>query len=1465
MAHRTIRNSTAAALVAACLAHGIARADVILAWYEGSWQTIERRMPDVFVAGDDAIWVPPPGKADSGGFSVGYDVYDRFNLGNPFDRTLYGTTQGFLRMSREMDQSDTLLYVDSILNHNGFRDLSTPGFVAAGDYPGFVCTLPGDIDGDFHGSFEGGDLNGRLAGLNDIAQEKNHVFVRHPIPGSPNPIPNETPRAENARLYPDTGLAQQFGRHPFNLANPDAGDPVPENATGLLLRYTQWMVEVCGADGFRLDAVKHVPTFFWNDFYDATLFNAGRNPRDNSAFTPFSFGENFTGDFGSLGAYTRKDGYGNRDVLDFPLFFAMRGVFDAGGFGDMRAIPNASFDGSDGDPNDGSRGVLFAGSHDEFGPGYFNGYNNLAQAHVLTRSGYPVVYYNAKEFGDNRDFPKDGRADALGNQTGYGTFDPTILLDLVRINDTHGRGPYANRWVDEDVYVYERQNACLIGINDRGDAGFDTRTVQTAFAGGTVLVELTGNAVDAGVDPGNVDIFDTVTVAGDGKATIRVPRNSSASGFHGKGYVVYGPAVPAATLAIANQASTIAPDGSGVPHARRRLTALPVVTADTINVTLTVGGTAPNDNALLKLNTGVDLDGDLNVNPGGFLAGFESFDSHVGSVYATAIDATGLAEGYQYIETVAFLQRPGGSPTLYDVDRAVVYLDRVPPEVDLLFPGQTGNSDIVSRSYEAVVATDRTANAVHVLLDAPAADPDAIALASDANKARQHDRLEWRHVLNNIAAGMHEICVVAFEESGNVSVTRFGGIQAVISYPEIAIGIDTDASAGAVNFQPFPGTVNSSAMPEEIVVRVNTQTTPGGAISFADGDFDVTLAVDGGTPLEAVGYDAGLLPPIGRLVQNDQNLGDDWDEFRFVWRGYGKGNHSFVARAELTSAAHPPNEALATTNVPDSVTGPAITITKPLPPGETVNNPAEIEVAGTFGGDPAFAQVFLDSGGDSLLLETLNDPPAGAFSVVRDVASYAFLDLLPPNAIQTENGTFTVRVVASTGPNGSGIVSEASSELTIEGQSVPEPLAPFLPDGDATEMLALPALAVSAADGPGVANPTDFGEDGTLTELRAGIRDNVLGIALRGSMFGAAETNLGNASFVFVDVNAGSAQGVLNVATNLTDESDGLRGDISRAGFIVGGGANDRPDLAVGMTAPTIAYGYSFGTDGLGGSFANFQFQDGIVASYDDDTAGFPAAQGTTLAGPDTFEIRIPMATLGNVDPYELRFMAGTASDAGFPSPNTLPENTSNAFDPSQTWDTVALFPGTPSIRINEIVVGVPDAIELYNPNAFLVNLAGWALRMNDSGNVPRDYSFPSGTTIPANGFLVVSDQGGSTPPSPVAGYAFAGFNVPWHDERGGSVALVDQYGIGKDYVDWRNKTNDEASDPARAVPAGTTFAGSVTGPDSSVHSLGRDQNGTDTNAAADWENTSGVHASSPTLGAPNVNQAAQSSVWMLR
>src|SRR5262245_7750545 len=71
----------------------------ILQWFEGTYVTMTRRTPDVFLAGYGAIWIPPTGRADSGDQSIGYDVFDRFDLGKSGRPTLYGTEDGLRQLA----------------------------------------------------------------------------------------------------------------------------------------------------------------------------------------------------------------------------------------------------------------------------------------------------------------------------------------------------------------------------------------------------------------------------------------------------------------------------------------------------------------------------------------------------------------------------------------------------------------------------------------------------------------------------------------------------------------------------------------------------------------------------------------------------------------------------------------------------------------------------------------------------------------------------------------------------------------------------------------------------------------------------------------------------------------------------------------------------------------------------------------------------------------------------------------------------------------------------------------------------------------------------------------------------------------------------------------------------------------------------------------------------------------------
>src|SRR5439155_27321814 len=115
---------------------------------------------------------------------------------------------------------------------------------------------------------------------------------------------------------------------------------------------------------------------------------------------------------------------------------------------------------------------------------------------------------------------------------------------------------------------------------------YDQRTISTGFAAGTHLVELTGNANDAQVDPSN-QISDVLVVDGSGNVTMRIPRNENTSGtIHGKGYVIYGLPRPAGSIALSNVSQTLAGSGTNAANnATSRINDIDVITSNLFNIT----------------------------------------------------------------------------------------------------------------------------------------------------------------------------------------------------------------------------------------------------------------------------------------------------------------------------------------------------------------------------------------------------------------------------------------------------------------------------------------------------------------------------------------------------------------------------------------------------------------------------------------------------------------------------------------------------------------------------------------------------------------------------------------------------------------------------------------------------------------------------------------------------------------
>ncbi|MGC9034604.1 MAG: lamin tail domain-containing protein [Verrucomicrobiia bacterium] len=96
-----------------------------------------------------------------------------------------------------------------------------------------------------------------------------------------------------------------------------------------------------------------------------------------------------------------------------------------------------------------------------------------------------------------------------------------------------------------------------------------------------------------------------------------------------------------------------------------------------------------------------------------------------------------------------------------------------------------------------------------------------------------------------------------------------------------------------------------------------------------------------------------------------------------------------------------------------------------------------------------------------------------------------------------------------------------------------------------------------------------------------------------------------------------------------------------------------------------------------------------------------------------------------------------------------------------------------PPIYINEVLArpspGGKDAVELYNPNDFDVDIGGWFI--SDDFNTPKKFSIPAGTIIRAKGYIVFTENDFNSNPSSPNSFAFGA--------RGDEVYLFSGDGFG--------------------------------------------------------------------------------------
>src|SRR6476469_9672882 len=110
--------------------------EAMLQLFNLSWQEVMEKIPEIAEAGYTSLWLPPPTKGASG-YSIGYDLWDPFDLGDKDQRgtvaTHYGTKEELIRLVRLAHRFGLRVYFDNIVNHRAF------------DVPGYDSNTPTNL------------------------------------------------------------------------------------------------------------------------------------------------------------------------------------------------------------------------------------------------------------------------------------------------------------------------------------------------------------------------------------------------------------------------------------------------------------------------------------------------------------------------------------------------------------------------------------------------------------------------------------------------------------------------------------------------------------------------------------------------------------------------------------------------------------------------------------------------------------------------------------------------------------------------------------------------------------------------------------------------------------------------------------------------------------------------------------------------------------------------------------------------------------------------------------------------------------------------------------------------------------------------------------------------------------------------------------------------------------------------
>ncbi|WP_237931467.1 alpha-amylase [Buttiauxella sp. S19-1] len=230
------------------------------------WAEVAERAATLNDIGVNMVWLPPAYKGSSGGYSVGYDSYDLFDLGE-FDQkgsvpTKYGDKAQLLAAIKALQENDISVLLDVVVNHKMGADEKERIRVNRVNEQNRNEIDDGVIECEAWTRYTFPVRAGKYSQfIWDYKCFSGVDHIENPTEGGIFKIINDyTGEGWNDQVDDELGNFDYLMGENIDFRN--------HAVTEELKYWARWVMAETGCNGFRLDAVKHIPAWFYKEWIE---------------------------------------------------------------------------------------------------------------------------------------------------------------------------------------------------------------------------------------------------------------------------------------------------------------------------------------------------------------------------------------------------------------------------------------------------------------------------------------------------------------------------------------------------------------------------------------------------------------------------------------------------------------------------------------------------------------------------------------------------------------------------------------------------------------------------------------------------------------------------------------------------------------------------------------------------------------------------------------------------------------------------------------------------------------------------------------------------------------------------------------------------------------------------------------------------------------------------------------------